>query len=51
VQYLFEVGSETYEGKSTTWKHAPKLQKVGNHVWVLYMPDNPGQNALYPPLG
>ncbi len=51
VQYLFEVGSESIEGKSITWKHAPKLQKAGNHVWVLYMPDDPEQNALYPPLG
>jgi hypothetical protein len=51
VQYIFEANGEAYEGKTVTWKYAPKLQKVGNYVWVLYMPDDPEQNVLYPPLG
>ncbi len=51
VLYQFEADGVVYEGRATTWKHAPGIQAVGNRVYVLYLPDDPEQNALYPPLG
>ena len=51
VHYQFNIGTEAYEGRAITWKYAPAIQEVGNRVWVLYLPDDPEQNVLYPPLG
>ncbi len=51
VRYQFEAEGQVYEGRATTWKYAPKLHQSGDRVHVLYLPDDPEQNALYPPLG
>ncbi|MBC8333442.1 MAG: DUF3592 domain-containing protein [Anaerolineae bacterium] len=50
IVYIFDdARGRPYEGKAITWQHAPKTQAVGNRVYVLYLPDDPDQNALYPP--
>jgi len=51
VRYLYTVDGEQYEGRSLTWKHAPKLLSTGDRVHVLYLPEDPEQSVLYPPLG
>ncbi len=51
VRYQFEADGQLYEGKATTWKYAPNLHKSGDRVHVLYLTEDPEQNALYPPLG
>lgn len=51
VLYQFKVGDDAIEGKSRTWKYAPRMKAVGDKVYVLYLPEDPEQNALYPPLG
>lgn len=50
IVYIFDdARGRPYEGQAITWQHAPNTQAVGNHVFVLYMPDDPHQNVLYPP--
>ncbi|MFH1634020.1 MAG: DUF3592 domain-containing protein [Chloroflexota bacterium] len=51
VLYQFEAGGIANEGKVTTWKYAPKIQAVGNCVYILYIPDDPDQSVIYPPVG
>jgi len=51
VQYQFEANGAAIEGKTRTWKYAPKLKGIGDKVYVLYLPEDPEQNVLYPPLG
>lgn len=50
VVYQFEVMGQPYEGKVLSWKYASQQQAPGNVVWVLYMPDNPKESAIYPPV-
>jgi hypothetical protein len=50
IIYTFKVHGRHYEGKVLSWKHAPQTQAVGNRVYVLYMPDDPDQNVIYPPV-
>ncbi len=50
VLYQFEADGSAYEGKVTTWKYAPKIQAEGNRVYILYMPDDPVQSVIYPPI-
>jgi len=51
IIYTFKVHGLTYEGKAISWKYAPQTQAEGNRVHVLYLPDDPDQNAIYPPVG
>ncbi len=51
VTYLYTVNGEPREGRTLTWKHAPKLLSAGDKVHVLYLPEDPDQSVLYPPLG
>lgn len=49
IIYTFKVHGAPYEGKVLSWQHAPQSQAVGNKIFVLYMPDDPDQNVVYPP--
>jgi len=50
IYYQFETSTTPYEGSVLTWQNAERTHKVGNRVYVLYMLENPDQNALYPPV-
>jgi len=50
ISYRFQIDGSEYIGAATTlrtpdWRHQP-----GQAVWVLYLPDNPMQNTIYPPV-
>ncbi len=51
VTYLYTANGQTLEGRTRTWKHAPALVESGDVVHVLYLPEDPEQSVLYPPLG
>lgn len=46
IAYRFRVGGREYEGKVSTLNR-PRLQP-GEPAWVLYLPQEPKYNALYP---
>jgi hypothetical protein len=50
IIYTFKVHGVPYEGKGISWKHALQTQAVGNRVHVLYLPNDPNQNVIYPPV-
>lgn len=50
IIYTFDVHGRPYHGKALSWQHAPQTQAVGNRIYVLYMPDDPEQNVIYPPV-
>ncbi len=50
ITYRFQVAGQEQVGTATTlrapdWRHGP-----GQPVYVLYLPDNPAQNTIYPPV-
>jgi hypothetical protein len=48
IHYAFQWGGNSYQGRvSTLNSPGPQLQ-VGQAVCVLYLPENPARNALYP---
>ncbi len=52
ITYAFDVGGRTFEGKATTLSTPSVRQQPGKPVYVLYLPEDPAQNAVYPhPFG
>lgn len=50
VRYAFEAGGVRYDGAQQMWNRDPALVP-GTQVHVVYMPNDPGVNSVYPPLG
>jgi len=50
VEYEFDVLGTPYRGRVLTWSRAAGERRPGQPVHVLYLPDNPNDNLLYPPM-
>jgi hypothetical protein len=50
IVYLFKVHGYEYEGKGQSWKYSQHNLKVGDRVHVLFMPDDPEESVIYPPI-
>ena len=48
ILYRFDVMGQAYEGKVTTLSQPDVNKQPGKPVYVLYLQDNPQQNAIYP---
>lgn len=48
--YHFPVGNQMQEGVLTSFDSTIGERRSGQPLWVLYVQDDPSQNALYPPL-
>jgi hypothetical protein len=48
IQYSFKVFGSEYQGKLSTLSQPDADQETGNAVYVLYHPDDPKKNTLYP---
>jgi len=48
IVYRFSVSGGSFEGKVSTLKKLPETLQVGKSVAVLYLPENPAHNAIYP---
>lgn len=48
--YHFPVGKQMQEGVLTSFDSTIGERRSGQPLWVLYVQDDPSQNALYPPL-
>jgi hypothetical protein len=48
IQYSYQVAGKTYQGEVTTLNHPNPSLQGGKAVYVLYLPETPEQNALYP---
>jgi hypothetical protein len=48
--YHFPVGGEWQEGIAVSWDSTVTMRAAGQPLWVLYLPEDPEQNTLYPPL-
>jgi hypothetical protein len=50
ITYGFEVDGEEYEGQTTTLRPVGFTHQVAQPMYVLYLPDDPTQNTVYPPV-
>ena len=50
ISYSFQVDGHTYEGKATTLRTPNQRQQPNQPVVVLYLPQEPSQNTIYPPI-
>lgn len=50
LTYHFAVGSRLHEGAAVSWDSIVTARAPGQPLWVLYLPNDPEQNTLYPPL-
>jgi hypothetical protein len=50
ITYGFVVNGDEYEGKTTTLRPVGFTHQVAQSTYVLYLPDDPAQNTIYPPV-
>jgi len=50
MTYHFPVGNELVEGSITSFNSVLGTRGGGQPLWVLYVPDDPTQNTIYPPI-
>jgi hypothetical protein len=48
IRYQFRVNGQAYEGQVRTLNPVGASFQAGTSVWVLYLPDAPQWNAMYP---
>ena len=48
IAYAFQAAGQECEGKVSTLNTPTVRLQAGNPAWVLYLPDQPAVNALYP---
>ena len=48
--YHFTVGDQLQEGILTSFDSTIGQRSSGQPLWVLYVPEDPSKNAIYPPL-
>jgi hypothetical protein len=48
--YHFTVDGHRHEGTVTSFDSTLGSRAGGQPIWVLYVPADPAQNTLYPPL-
>ena len=52
IRYRFNLHGEEYQNKVTTLSRPSLQQQAGSPVYVLYLPDQPELNTIYPnPFG
>jgi hypothetical protein len=49
--FTVEYGFRTATGKSINGKNSYTPQEIGAPVWILYLPQNPKRNLIYPSSG
>lgn len=50
LAYHFTVDGHVWEGTVVTFDTTVAKKHHGQPLWVVYMPDDPAQNSLYPPV-
>jgi hypothetical protein len=50
ITYGFQVDGQEYKGKTTTLRPVGFTHQVAQPMYVLYLPDDPAQNTIYPPV-
>jgi len=48
IRYMFTALGQTYSGQVNTLNYPGPLLQPGQPTWVLYLPNTPERNALYP---
>lgn len=48
INYSFLAGGHRYDASSRTYTSPMQKYTIGKKTWVLYLPENPEKNSLYP---
>jgi len=48
IRYQFQADGQDYEGKVSVLNQPGEQYQAGKTVWVLYLPDAPKWNSIYP---
>jgi hypothetical protein len=48
--YHFQVENQLHEGTLSSFDSTLSTRRSGQPLWVLYLPDDPTKNTLYPPI-
>lgn len=50
IRYVFDAGDGVHEGVATAWEWLDGDRDPDEPCWVVYLPDDPDTNALWPPV-
>ena len=50
IEYVFHTPKGDQEGQVIVWDRANLERPIGEHLWVVFNPENVEQNNIWPPL-
>jgi hypothetical protein len=48
IRYQFQADGQDYEGDVSVMNQPGEAYQAGNEVWVMYLPEEPQWNSIYP---
>jgi hypothetical protein len=48
--YHFQIENQLHEGSFSSFDSTLSTRRSGQPLWVLYLPEDPTKNTLYPPV-
>ena len=50
IEYLFQTPGGERAGKAVAWNPINGSRRVGEPLWVVFVPEDPEKNAIWPPI-
>ena len=50
IEYTFDAGGEIMSGSASSWDASMSERQPGQAIHVVYLPSDPEQNAVWPPI-
>lgn len=50
IDYVFQVNGQMVGGSTKGWDVIHSLRRPGEPLWVVYLPNDPSSNSIWPPI-
>lgn len=50
IEYVFYVNGQPLGGSTKGWDIVNMLRQPGEPLWVVFLPEDPGTNSIWPPI-
>ena len=51
IEYVFYVNGQALGGSTRGWDVVNALRQPGEPLWVVFLPEDPTNNSIWPPIG
>lgn len=50
IEYVFQVNGQPVGGSTRAWDIVNALRRPGEPLWVVFLPNDPSANSIWPPI-